>query len=1598
MRSLIIRFIILSGLIFTVLSVSVPAQACTPWTDAFTDNLDGTFTNTETKNTWKRCAEGQTYDGVTCSGGDISSLLTWAEASSAAQNAGFADKTDWRLPTLNELTSTANFCEFDLVYINGNRAMAQFWADTPGSLVAITSDGRTFPQTCPTCKAFVRLVRGCGLKTCQTIGPVTFSPETLPVDETTKVSATATSGLEVTFSSTTPEICSVSGNTVTGIAGGSCVIAADQEGDSTYAAATQVKQAITAKSSQSISTISFSPATLGISGAVTAIATASSGLTVSFISATPAVCSVGGSTVTGVAEGTCVITADQAGNDTYSAAPQMMQSIRIDIPPDSKDPSDNPKSNSTATGTDSNAAGICSAPSSASKDPVDLATGNYYDTLKIMEIAAAGAPLQMTLNYNSGQPVAGSVGFGWRHPFQYILSDMTTYLKITWPGGHISVYRPNGSGGYFNSSADAADVLIKNPDGSFVLTDRRQKTYTFAATGKPVSMKDRLGFVKNITYLANGNLDKVTDVMSGRFLQFGYDPQNRITSVSSAGGGTVTLAYDPNGNLATVTDALGNITSFTYDVNHRLLTKINALGATTVTNVYHAVTHKVISQDDGIPATPLEHFTYATDAGSGNPYVDYQSRTGGITRHNFDAGFKLLSTSHPLGGSETNSYAPVTGVRISYKDPLNNQSLFTYDAAGYILSRTDALGHVASYVYDAEHNIVTSTDESGNVTRMTYGPNHQLLSTTDAKGAVTGYTYNAQGLLATVTAPKGGLTSYSYDVKGQLTGKVDPAGVTTGYTYDAGGRVLTRTDGGGHVWSWTYDLAGNVLSLSDPLGNTTRNSYDAMNRVATATAPGGAITRYAYDIHDHLTSVTDALGGVTTLAYDADDRLISVTDALGRVTTLTRDAKGRITSTTDPLGHVTTKAYNAADDITAIKDAQNNQTGFTYDSLRRLRTVTDPFNKNTSLAYDAVSRVTSQTDAKGNSSSFGYDAMGQLISSTNAAGGTASQVFDTNGNRVSFSDANGNITTFTLDVANRITRIGTADGGASNYTYNSRSLIATATNGRGQVATYTYNTAGRLITLSDPAGTTTYTYDANGNILTVGDARGTSSYTYDALNRLTSYTDIFGKLIGYGYDAVGNLTTLTYPGSKIVTYVYDASNRMLSVSDWSGHVTAYTYDARGNMASITRANGTKGTYSYDAKGQISSLIETTTGNASLYRIDYTYDSNGNITSEVTTPATAAPANATGSMTYGPDNRLATSNGQAVAYDADGNMTSGPLNGVTSAYSFDARSRLIGAGGSSYVYDAQGNRVSATNAGVVTRYLVDPNTALPRMLMETDAAGTPIAYYVYGLGLISRTSATGTYQTYHYDLRGSTLKLTDATGTVTDSYRYGPYGELVSTTGQSANPFRYNGRDGVMTESNGLYYMRARFYLPEAKRFVSRDTLLGNIEQALTLNRFAYVNGNPVGFVDPSGNASALANLLLFASGAGLIVTAPVAVPVVAVTGIVVGVMAIDTSLNGLIGNILKGVLGSGDVHASEMPLQPRNNTLVNTMAHEPACQGKYCINSERTVLNADESLLTKAKRWLRENAIEIPTDKSICPDNGLYKKSPKLVPIGGIRG
>jgi kumamolisin len=142
------------------------------------------------------------------------------------------------------------------------------------------------------------------------------------------LSATASSGLTVTYTSKTPLICKLSGGTVTAIKVGSCIIAANQSGSANFSAALQVTQDIAVtKIPQSIV---FSPITsIRVKQSIQIPASSTSGLALKYKTFTPDICSVKGSKVTAIKVGSCTIAANQSGSANFSAALQVTQAISV---------------------------------------------------------------------------------------------------------------------------------------------------------------------------------------------------------------------------------------------------------------------------------------------------------------------------------------------------------------------------------------------------------------------------------------------------------------------------------------------------------------------------------------------------------------------------------------------------------------------------------------------------------------------------------------------------------------------------------------------------------------------------------------------------------------------------------------------------------------------------------------------------------------------------------------------------------------------------------------------------------------------------------------------------------------------------------------------------------------------------------------------------------------------------------------------------------------------------------------------------------------------------------------------------------------------
>ena len=146
---------------------------------------------------------------------------------------------------------------------------------------------------------------------------------------TIALSATASSGLAVSFTSNTPALCTVSGSKASLLLAGVCKIKATQAGNDVYLAAMPVIQSFpVVRKSQAIRFTKISSTETALK-AVKLIATSTSGLAVGFKSSTPKVCKVDGSEARLLTSGICTVEATQAGSAVFGPAQAVSQSFTV---------------------------------------------------------------------------------------------------------------------------------------------------------------------------------------------------------------------------------------------------------------------------------------------------------------------------------------------------------------------------------------------------------------------------------------------------------------------------------------------------------------------------------------------------------------------------------------------------------------------------------------------------------------------------------------------------------------------------------------------------------------------------------------------------------------------------------------------------------------------------------------------------------------------------------------------------------------------------------------------------------------------------------------------------------------------------------------------------------------------------------------------------------------------------------------------------------------------------------------------------------------------------------------------------------------------
>ena len=1025
---------------------------------------------------------------------------------------------------------------------------------------------------------------------------------------------------------------------------------------------------------------------------------------------------------------------------------------------------------------------------------------------------------------------------------------------------------------------------------------------TYNNKGLLVNYKDENGNETSYEYDANFNITKETDAL-GKSINKVYNSFNKPTEVTDKNGNKTTFTYDAKGNVTNITypeiNGVVPTESFTYNSRNQMLTHTDIRG--TVTTYTYGndgllLSKKVGSKnaifytyENGLLKTVTDAMNHVTTYGY-NDLGQVSSKTDAnnkVTSYEYDKTGNLTKTTYPNEKTVSTVYDE-NYQKIEVTDANGNTTKYAYNGNMKLILVTLPDNNKIEYEYDGEDRLKKTIDQARNVSSIDYDKGGRVTYTYAPDGATVHYEYDKVGNVTKETNPKDATVTKTYDNNGNLLTVTDVENNTTEYAYNAMNMLTHVTNPWAGLTVYVYSPAGDLLSETDAIGHTKAYTYDDYGNRLTATDAREKTTTYTYDDNNNLLTVKDALDRVTTYTYDALDRCDSVKNALNKVTNYGYDALGRRTTITDARRNTFTTVYDGNGNVTKTIDAKGNTISETvYNNLNLPYTVTDAMGKTRKYLYNALGKVDTFTNELNYVSEYGYDPCGRNTSVLDFANKTSTAAYDWFGNVTRITGPLGGNTAYSYDNRGRLKTESTVSGGTKIYEYNALNVRWKITNARGQIRQIFYDSKGRITGHSSPEGTVSYTYDENDNVLTVTDRHGTVARTYDDLNRVKTYTDTYGKVIEYDYDEVGNLSKITYPDQTTVTYGYDENRNLTRVTDWANRTTHYSYDVNNRVTGVIKPDGSVTTTVYDNKQRVMSTVEKTADCEVISGFEYTYDNLSRITEEkvlanstkmcytydslsrvktrtikdattnVVISTETFTYDAAGNVTDAPDscfgydtqNRLIIFNNNEVSYDLDGNMLS---NGSSLSCSYDSSNKLITAGGHTYTYNGESVRIRNLCTDEDTTYTYDNNAKLNRLLCKTTNGVT--TKYVYGRGLIGE-EVGGAFKTYHFDARGSTIAITDASGNITDTFAYDTYGKLISRTGTSNVIFGYNGRDGVVTDKNGLIYMRARYYSPAMKRFINADIIAGSIDNAVTLNRFAYANGNPVSMVDPFGLSS-----------------------------------------------------------------------------------------------------------------------------------------------
>ena len=603
----------------------------------------------------------------------------------------------------------------------------------------------------------------------------------------------------------------------------------------------------------------------------------------------------------------------------------------------------------------------------------------------------------------------------------------------------------------------------------------------------------------------------------------------RLTSVENElGHKTLITSHNPNGAPKIIQDPNGNETHLEYDLEHKLTAIIESVGN------LNARTQLAYDRNDQLtlvrqPNGSEFHFEY-DDArrlmairNSVGERIDYtRNNMGGVTSIVISGGESVATFSITRVTDELNRM--IKTATIGGTAGFTSETKLGYDREDNLTSIIDPRQNSWQQSYDGLNRLVKEIDPLGAQTDYELAPindnRNPLSSVKDARNVTTNYIRNGFGEVIREVSLEAGITEYTRDERGLVTQMTDARGVVTNYAYDDAGRLLSGT--------YPSETASDITYTYDEGPN-------GIGELTTVTESFGT-TSYAYNSLGQMTEMTRTINGQsysTAYTYDLTGEVLSETYPSGRVLRMVRDAAERIISIetkgpgeTEFTSLLTNVTYLPFGPISGASFGDGHELNIDYDTAYRAKSLSRT--TDTSSLMD----ITFEHDESGNilvmndnvrperSQSFTYDPVSRLTSAQNTGtGGYGSIGYEYNlgGDRTARNytpvDATLQSQIYNYDSTTaRLTDITQAGSTLRLFGYDDSGQVISDTRSDDIITTvfeYGLNARGRLSTVSEEGALkASYTYDMSEQRIVKAVAGATAiHYHYDGEGRLISETD-----------------------------------------------------------------------------------------------------------------------------------------------------------------------------------------------------------------------------------------------------------------------------------------------------------------------------------------------------------------------------------------------------------------------------------------------------------------------------------------------------------